>query len=261
MVGHITWSNGASAHLREKSLSQHVGSTYTALRIGFAVLSAALPIVLYVVSRLRSPGLELQNSMSAYYHAGSGAVRDEFVGILCAVGVFLYLYKGYTARENIALNVAGVSIVGCALVPMQWNCGASCSSYSIHDILGFIFFLAIAYVCLFRAADTLSLIPERKSAQRFKSSYQIIGGLLILSPVVAFVLTLTVPGIFIFVAEAFGVWLFTSYWVLKSVEISKTETERLALEGKLKSVEAKKSYGRVDVKIIPATAPRALEAA
>jgi hypothetical protein len=72
--------------------------------------------------------------MSAYYHSGGGAMRDEFVGILFAVGAFLCLYKGFTTFEY-ALNLAGAFVIGVAAFPMEWNCGTSCvpkSRYAWH---------------------------------------------------------------------------------------------------------------------------------
>jgi len=52
--------------------------------------------------------------MSAYYHT---AMREVFVGILFAVGAYLYLYKGFSAVENIALNLAGTFAICIPLFP------------------------------------------------------------------------------------------------------------------------------------------------
>ena len=53
--------------------------------------------------------------MSAYYHAGQGVMRNEFVGILFAVGALLFAYQGYSRFEDCALNLAGVLALGIAL--------------------------------------------------------------------------------------------------------------------------------------------------
>ena len=78
--------------MKSKNLADHMIATYITIRIGMAVLGIALPFVLWIGGHLRSD-LPLQQSMSAYYHAGGGAMRDEFVGLLFALRVLLYLYR------------------------------------------------------------------------------------------------------------------------------------------------------------------------
>ena len=109
-----------------KSLQAHVLGTYLDLRFGIAVFGFALPIILAGVGGIL--GIPLQGSISAYYHATpaavdcsltatvwpAGTLRNEFVGILIAVGAFLYLYKGFSRSENFALNLAGIFAVGVA---------------------------------------------------------------------------------------------------------------------------------------------------
>jgi hypothetical protein len=56
--------------------------------------------------------------MSRYYYAlGSDGylMRDWFVGLLFAVGNFLYLYKGFGRAEDWALNIGGVLALGVAM--------------------------------------------------------------------------------------------------------------------------------------------------
>ncbi|MGQ0648947.1 MAG: hypothetical protein ACT4P7_15420 [Gemmatimonadaceae bacterium] len=100
--------------------------------------------------------------------------------------------------------------------------------------------MAIAYVCIFRASDTLTLIEEQKSVQRYKSVYRILGVAMILSPLGALLLTLVLqPGSesnsMVFLAEALGVVVFGIYWITKGREIAKSDAVNLALEGKLET--------------------------
>jgi hypothetical protein len=72
--------------------------------------------------------------MSAYYHAidslypdqgipGQGSMRNEFVGILFAVGALLFAYQGYSRLEDYALNLAGVLALETArIVFLFWRC-------------------------------------------------------------------------------------------------------------------------------------------
>jgi hypothetical protein len=176
--------------------------------------------------------------MSAYYHAGGGVARDVFVGTLCAVAAGLHLYKGITRLENRALDLAAVLLVGVALVPMAWDCGHACPSLSLHGSFAAAFFVAIAYVCLFRACDTLSLIRDPALARRYRRTYQSLGVAMILAPLAAGVLGwLLERGSgyrwTLFLVEAAGVWTFASYWLVKTLEMRRTHADTRAAEGQL----------------------------
>ena len=104
-----------------EKLKRHMFMTYFTQRAGMAAIAFIFPFFLWFVGL--SQGIELQDSMSAYYHkiVEGVSMRDWFVGFLCAIGVFLYLYKGFSNAENILLNIAGISAVGVAMVPMAWE--------------------------------------------------------------------------------------------------------------------------------------------
>jgi hypothetical protein len=207
-------------------------ATYRALRWATAILGLALPWVLWLGGRILA-GEPLEESMSAYYYTG---MRDELVGILFAVGSFLVVYRGYTWLENWALNLAGFFVAGVALFPTGSR-DAGASGSPLHVLFAVSFFASIAYVCIFRASDTLALIHEETVARRFRKVYQLLGGLMILSPLLALLLALPEPGSrarsFIFFVEAVGVYVFAAYWIVKSLEIARTDSERLAVKGKL----------------------------
>ena len=222
--------------MKSKPLQAHITASYTTLRIGMAVLAIALPGMLWLLGDVAA-NLPLQGSMSAYYHAG-GLVRDVFVGFLFAIGFFLMLYKGFTDFENWALNLAGGLLLVVAAVPMPWGCGADCPQVTLHGAAAVLFFLCIAYVCLFRSKDTLGLMQDPKTAEKYKIAYWILGGVMIGSPVIALVLKFVLQpdpgkGSYIFLIEAVGVVVFGVYWLLKSKEIWATNAERRAVEGKL----------------------------
>jgi hypothetical protein len=136
------------------AIESHIAVTYKVLRRGLAVLAIALPLVLSILGYVQY-GLELQESISAYYHAstsaapgfdpfsgaGQGQMRNWFVGILWAIGVFLILYRGYGRRENQALNIAGILLILVAMFPMEWACGNTCSKITLHGVFAVAFFL------------------------------------------------------------------------------------------------------------------------
>jgi hypothetical protein len=99
-----------------EDLRKNMLSTYFTLRTGIVVLAAALPVGLLFYSLWYHHGLE-EHSMSAFYGAYGGDMRNWFVGILCAVGVFLNLYKGFSGAEDWVLSLAGGFAILTAITP------------------------------------------------------------------------------------------------------------------------------------------------
>jgi hypothetical protein len=225
-----------------QSLQKHMVGTYFSLRLGMGLLAAVLPPLLYLIGRFVA-GSPLRCSMSAYYHVE--AARDVFVGVLIAVGTFLYLYKGFSTKENAALNLAGAFAVGIALVPTGSECGQGMRLLSLHGVFAVVFFLAIAYVSIARASDTLSLIRDPARAKRYRTIYRSLGWLMVLSPLGAVAINFYLgrrgaagDSVLVFLIEAFAVFTFAAYWLFKSRELSETDAEELALEQALKRKSA-----------------------
>jgi len=234
---------------RPVSIEEHIITTYGVLRRGIGLLAIALPIILTAWGLIKY-GLPLQDSISAYYHAfvptaqppglfeiaGNGVMRNWFVGILWAIGVFLVLYRGYGRRENTALNIAGVLLIIVAMFPMDWTCGTACPKVSVHGVAAILFFLAIGYVCIFRSGDTLPLI-EDPAREFYKRWYRTIGALMWVFPLVVAVLEFFHLRPFgtrtVFFIEVAGIWTFAAYWLLKSREISSSEADAAAVNGEL----------------------------
>ena len=106
------------------ALQRHILSTYNSLRFGMFVAAAAAPVAMVLWGYVF--GIGWQDSISAYYFAPLAEkheysffpARALFVGILFALGSCLFLYKGFSKREDLALNFAGAFSVGVALCPM-----------------------------------------------------------------------------------------------------------------------------------------------
>lgn len=88
--------------------------SYLTLRKTVGILGVSFPIVLVVGSVIAGNCQEIQSSVSAYYHTN---VHDLFVGILCAIALFLFTYKGYNNLDSIAGNLAGLFALGVAFFP------------------------------------------------------------------------------------------------------------------------------------------------
>lgn len=207
-----------------------VSTSYVILRNGIGVLGFALPIVMVV-----GGGLDhIQASLSAYYHYsaehpaqyGAGTMRDVFVGMLCAIGAFLFFYRGHSLQEDVALNIAGIAAVLIALFPMDWpaNAGARMSMEAkLHTASATAFFVMIAYVCVFRARDTLCLLEDPTQRRPFERIYLGLGILMLATPATVTLLeimsTAVDIGHKILIVEAGGVFVFASFWLIKSWEV------------------------------------------
>ena len=223
--------------MHRNELQDHIFGTYVSLRYGMAVIGAVLPVLVYAIGAVH--GVELQGSMSAYYWAPDGVnapSRNWFVGCLFAVAASLYLYKGFTIPENVALNLAALFGVGVAVFPMEWNCTVDCGRFSTHGFSAVLMFLCLVYVVWFRARDTLSLLPEA-SAARYRKIYHGIGLVMLVSPLTAFVMNSFIGQgtAYVFFIEAAGIWAFAVYWLVKSSEFKKSNATKRALRGEVET--------------------------
>lgn len=222
---------------REDSILKSISASYFVLRRGLAALAFALPILLW----LGAGPENVQASISAYYHFsvpggteyGAGTMRDVMVGILWAVGAFLFFYKGYSWQENWALNVAGVAAVLIALLPGDWPPdpdSASTLTAIVHRVSAVLFFLAIAFVCLFRSGDTLNLMNDEALRRRFKRRYAVLGTLMVLIPLTVVALHFLRPvtantSPWLLAIEVAGIYVFSIFWLVKSREIALLERQ------------------------------------
>lgn len=217
-------------------LRRNMMRTYFTLRLGIVILAFALPIVLLLYGLITHGGLR-EGSMSAFYGADNGAMRNWFVGMLWTIGFFLILYKGFSPLEDWLLNFAGGFAVLTAMRPCNcWGPGELEKS-AAHTAFATLFFICMVAVCLFCAHDTVTLLPEQAQRDRFKRTYYTIAALLFVSPLAALV-TAYVAGArnsLVFLIEWFAVWVFAGYWAVKSLEFKLTAPERRALMGTLRN--------------------------
>ena len=212
----------------DQNVFDHIFESYFNLRTGIAALAILFPLVLWLGGKLI--GIELRESMSAYYLEIDGkTMRDWFVGILWAIGVFLILYKGWERKqggglnENWALNLAGLCAIGVAMFPTTLAVTPEEKrEITLHGTLAFSLFLFMAYVCIFRARDTLGELNNEKLRKRFKRIYVVLGVAMVFTPFTAWCFAVVLHGLekHTFYVEWFGVWVFAFYWLVKSSELS-----------------------------------------
>ena len=220
-------------------LQEHMLWSYYGLRVGLAAIGISLPlIVLFAGGILHHVWLE--PSISRYYYTQGLpflTTRDLFVGGLLAIGACLYLYKGFSDKENIALNLAGVFAAIVALFPTADTPDHRGFASALHVLAAVLFFICIAYVSLFRARDTLPLLPAPKQAA-YARRYFWTGLSLIASPLAAVILSFALEPTsrfrtLVFWVESLAVWTFAAYWIVKTMEMRESEAEKRALDAEL----------------------------
>ena len=160
-----------SGDLQKDDLQKQIYATYFSLRFGLGLVAFLFPLLLWGIGHFR--GLDFQPSMSDYYFAFAPEkselrefrMRGLFVGFLFAIGLFLYLYKGFSRTENFFLNVAGISALLVALIPMETpayckNCGTNDYAY-LHLWFAYTLFGCVAFVAIFCTEKTLRKLKDR----------------------------------------------------------------------------------------------------
>jgi len=239
-------------------IQKQMMATFLRLRVGVGVIGIVLPLLLWGGGRIA--GFHLADSMSAYYHAdrdcidprrpepdspctvhpsptGQGPMRNWFVGVLFVVGVCLYLIKGFSKWEDLLLTVAGILAVCVAIFPMPWTEG-KLAGFPKHYVSAVTFFILIAFVCMFCSGKTLKHMPNipnrEKLIARYRLSYRTLAISMVLSPVAAYVFSeFTRRDSLVFWAEAFGIWAFGIFWLVKTTELRLSDVERRALNGEV----------------------------
>jgi len=140
--------------------------SYLTLRKIIGILGIAFPILLILGSVALFGCQEVQGSISAYYHTD---MRNLFVGVLCAIGLFLLTYTGYDSTDATAGNIACLFALGVALCPTGYDgpintCIAELHPEGIVSTIHFIsaagLFLTLSYFSLCRFTKT-SQKPEK----------------------------------------------------------------------------------------------------
>ena len=136
--------------------------SYNTLRIMVGVLGIALPIILYLGTLILNHESQLLNSISSYAHKRIG---NGFVGIMCAVALFLYSYLGHDFKDNLLGHLAGTFALGVAFfpnnVPDPWT-----TINIIHLSSAFCFFTTLILFSLWLFPKTNQEIMSKQKKNR-----------------------------------------------------------------------------------------------
>ncbi|TWU46842.1 hypothetical protein [Rubripirellula reticaptiva] len=195
--------------------------SYITIRRAIGVSGLLLPVLLLIGGLLS--GVPVQDNMSSYYHTG---MRDIFVGTLCAIGIFLFCYRGYDRIENWTANLGCVSALGVALFPLDFNSDPlfqkSLTGY-LHTFSGGVFFVTLAFYSLYHFPRD-SRREEEPHLRERTWIYRLSGSVILLSLVLMggylFLLSDDWKRIFndynfLFWMEWVAVWSFAAAWLAK----------------------------------------------
>lgn len=191
------------------------------LRRAVGVLGIALPVVVFfgalIIFRAGALG-----SISGSYHTG---MRDVFVGVLWATGVFLFCYKGYEPIDDRLATWAGVFAVCVSLFPTTPD--GPVSGFvkfigTLHLLFAAAFFILLSIMSykLFTKSNRKEIKGEkRKRNLVYENCAYIMLVCVVLMAIVSFLpagLSLAVkPFHPILVLETIALWAFGFSWLIK----------------------------------------------
>lgn len=196
--------------------------SYLGIRRAVGVSGLLLPVLLGPGGWLLF-GVPIQDNLSSYYHT---PMRDVFVGILFAIGIFLFCYRGYDWVENWTANLGGASALGLALFPLDFGSDPliqrSVVGY-LHTMSGGVFFLTLAFYSLYHFPRDSLIENEPHLAER-SFVYRTSGVVILLSLMTMGAYLLFLPAAwkeafnrynFLFWMEWIAVWAFAAAWLAK----------------------------------------------
>jgi hypothetical protein len=186
--------------------------SYRTLRRVVGVLGVGLPVVLALWGFFLTHPASLLPSISDYYALRT---RDAFVGVLFTIAWFLFTYRGFDWRDNLAGNLACVFALGVALFP---NSGTTLEQ-AVHFTSATLLFLDLACFALFLFTRTAGA-PTREKVLRNRV-YRVCGvSMLVCIVLIAAAKLLLTQHVLdqysiVFWLETLALWAFGTSWFVK----------------------------------------------
>ncbi len=204
-----------------------VNDAYT-IRRAIGILGITLPLILLLGNLWLSDCKQVLPSISMYYFSFMG---DVFVGIVVAISIFLFNYKGYDSSDNLAGKLAcffglcvaffppylKVESLPCTKIPYKHE---PAFGY-IHTGAAVLFFIVLAVYCLFLFTKHGAAAPSPQKLNR-NTVYKICGytiiAMLLLMMLVYFsepIAQLLAPIRPVLTFESIALWAFGIAWLTK----------------------------------------------
>lgn len=208
---------------------------YMHLRKAVGWVGTLLPVILLVANPIalsieNSPCAVLPGSVSGYYYS---PVRNIFVGVLCALGLFLIAYVGYDLGDRLVTDAAGVFAVGVALFPTKPTVASppsvTCQTVAqlstreqvvgdIHVASAALMFVFLAWMAIrFTNTDSPQPSPQKLLRNRIYQICATVIAVCLVAAVITTVLPASVTGNFpwLFLWEAVAIFAFGVSWFVK----------------------------------------------
>ncbi|HEV2111400.1 MAG TPA: DUF998 domain-containing protein [Gammaproteobacteria bacterium] len=145
---------------------------YRELRRTVGLLGMFFPVIIALGGKVLF-SMSLKPSLSQYYYSD---MRDVFVGLLFAIGVFLTAYRGYELQDRYIGLATGLCAMGVALFPMPLSsCPRPNASYA-HYVFAVLFFVLLIYFCFHEFTQTKGEFTDRKKIRNW--IYKTCGGIM-----------------------------------------------------------------------------------
>lgn len=188
--------------------------SYVRMRFAVGALALLFPPLLVALEPTLFDGQPApRGSLSAYYYSG---VRELFVGMLCAIGVFLVIYKiADRTKEGRLSTYAGAAVIVVALFPTG-KPGNSVAATPLQDLLGeewverIHFGFAGAFI-VFLGLISRTFGKDRHDHRSLHRICSIVIGLAFALAV--FAAATSEPDKGILIAECVAVWAFAISWL------------------------------------------------
>ncbi|MDA1370796.1 MAG: DUF998 domain-containing protein [Proteobacteria bacterium] len=205
--------------------------SYHLMRFLIGLVGLLLPTIIVIWSLIVFFIYEgdFQASVSDYYYT---ALRNIFVGSLCAIGVFLLSYRGPNGEDKNSGIVAGLAALAVALFPTDPPMETDLALWQEivntgHDIAAIILFIMFARfcLCLFTKTDKSQEILEKTPKGARNKSYKFCGRTILVCIALILVnwLLTTFAGIALFtqirpvlILEIVAIYAFAISWMTKS---------------------------------------------
>lgn len=216
------------------STGELMSISYMKLRRAVGILGIALPLVLVFGNLILSTDCDkVQFSISDYYYTKMG---PYFVGTLCAVGLFLFSYYGYTPKDRLAAKLACFCAIAVALNPTQSADAVSACNVqhrSSSDFVNVIHFASATILFLTLAFFSLKLFTktsgEMTSQKKKRNKIYKTCGWVMIGSIIGLVLVSTVDPVQtalkayspVLILEWILLWAFGLSWLVKGEAILK----------------------------------------
>jgi hypothetical protein len=138
--------------------------SYKQLQVMMGLAGILLPLLVVIGKYASSLSWVLENSISDYYDNGTGG--DILVGVLFALSVFLFAYKGPEKIDSIIANIGATMAMGIALFPTTSDKKFIYTTHLVCAVLLFTVFIVFSLYLFRKTKKNTNPTPEKVKRNR-----------------------------------------------------------------------------------------------